>query len=125
MKTLTESELSQFTGTEHYYRNQWGLVYTDGVKHVAERAGAYWLLDLISSYQPMLARRKDARLQELQFWKLVVNEDHSAVVTCVADSDEEPVVRQVMEFTDFPLPELDVWVANDVLGKVAYLKSEH
>ena len=45
-KSLDPNILSQFTGSEHWYRH--GLVrhiiFTDGAKYVADAAGAYWLL---------------------------------------------------------------------------------
>jgi hypothetical protein len=43
--TLTTADLSHFTGTNQYYRH-WAmrLVYTDGVKYIADDADAYWLL---------------------------------------------------------------------------------
>lgn len=41
--------LSQFTGTEHFYRlNRWCLI-TDGAMYLADEAGAYWLLDSAAS----------------------------------------------------------------------------
>ncbi len=42
-----EDELEQFYGTEKWYRHFTGLVYTDGIKYLAENAGAYWLIDLV------------------------------------------------------------------------------
>ena len=49
-KTLNKSDLAQFTGSEQWYRH--GLVrsilFTDGAKYVADKAGAYWLLDEIA-----------------------------------------------------------------------------
>lgn len=50
--TTKQLDLSPFTGTEHWYKH-WlgGLLYTDGVKYVADQAGAYWLIDAIASYQ--------------------------------------------------------------------------
>jgi hypothetical protein len=49
-KTLTKSDLSQFTGSEQWYRH--GLVrdvlFTDGAKYVADAGGAYWLIDKIA-----------------------------------------------------------------------------
>jgi len=125
MNDLKPENLSQFTGTGNYWRGALGLVYSDGVRYMAEHGGAYWLLDVIASYQPMLVKHQDERLHDLQFWTLKVNPDKSAVVTCVADSGEEPVVRQEVPCTDFPLDTIDIWVGRDVLGMVAYLKSEH
>ena len=55
-------ELSQFTGTEQWYRHglNKNLLYTDGVKFFAENGGeqgAYWLLDIIATeYWPLLKR---------------------------------------------------------------------
>jgi hypothetical protein len=46
--TLSEDDLGQFTGSEHWYRH--GLIrsvsYTDGAQYAAEHGGAYWLLAL-------------------------------------------------------------------------------
>ena len=52
--TITKADLNQFTGTECYYPH-WTkkLVYTDGVKFVADVAEAFWLIDLVASYQPL------------------------------------------------------------------------
>ncbi len=51
--SLTKQELRQFTGSETWYRH--GLVrsvlYTEGAKYLAEKGGAYWLLDEIAPAQ--------------------------------------------------------------------------
>jgi hypothetical protein len=44
-----ESELENFTGTESYHRHIGNCVLTDGAKHLAETAGAYWFMDIIAS----------------------------------------------------------------------------
>ena len=52
-KQLDPHTLAQFTGTERWYRH--GLVrnvtYTDGVRYVADTAGAYWLIDIVALAQ--------------------------------------------------------------------------
>lgn len=58
---LTETDLDHFTGTECYYRYLCGLRLTDGVKYLADEGGAYWLLDIIASYQP------DAKIRRERF----------------------------------------------------------
>ena len=133
---LTETELRNFTGTEGYTR--WSslfpkMVLTDGALHVAEHGGeqgAIWLMDAIASHQPALQRHSDERLRDMQFWKLTVNADKSAVLTCVPDTDEPPVVEQHIPFTDFDLSEIELWVAPTDDGRggllwVLYLPSEH
>ena len=118
--------LPHFTGTEHYYRFWFGINYlTDGVKYLADAAECYWLLDAIGSYQPELATHEDRRLHEIQFWKLKVNADNSAVLTCVADGGEPPVITQAIKWTNVPLPEVDIWVQRNADGVFAHLPSEY
>ena len=64
---LTEGDLAQFIGTSQYYRHNLGLLYTDGVKYVADRGGAYWLIDAIASWQIDPRIRNDEMLQNIQF----------------------------------------------------------
>ena len=52
-----EIELGHFTGTMEWHK--WSILYprfvlTDGAKYLADKAGAYWLMDIIGSYQPRL-----------------------------------------------------------------------
>ena len=120
------ANLAQFTGTEQYHRYWFGISHlTDGVKYLADTAKCYWLLDAIGSYQPELKRHPDERLQQMQFWTLKVNADKSVVLTCVADSGEPPVVTQQFEWTDFPLPEIQIWIGAEGKTKIALLPSEY
>jgi hypothetical protein len=47
--TLSKHELNQFYGTENWYKH-WctKLLYTDGIKYVAGKVGAYWFIDHIA-----------------------------------------------------------------------------
>jgi hypothetical protein len=111
-------DLSQFTGTENWYRHSKLLIYTDGIKYVAEEGKAYWLIDAIASYQSQL--RKNRRLAELQLWELKVT-NNKAILTCKEDSNCPPIVTQEIEYTDFPLPYIKLYVENEIL----LLPSEH
>jgi hypothetical protein len=53
-KTLSKSDLAQFTGSDNWYRHgiNRNVLFTDGAHHVAEHGGAYWLLDEIAIIQP-------------------------------------------------------------------------
>src|SRR4051812_32551772 len=75
-ETMLEN-LEQFSGTENYYRFTFDsdVLLTDGAKYVADNASAYWLMEAIASYQPVLRRHQDQRLSDLQFWTLKVNDD--------------------------------------------------
>ena len=126
-----QQSLKQFTGTDNYYKHLLGLHYTDGIKYLAEKAQCYWLLDVIASHQTkrLLA---DEMLRDLwlrhasyQLWLLVVGNDHEfikpkyqAVVTCWQDTPNagiKPAVRQDIEFTDFPLSEIKLYLCHGAL----------
>jgi len=105
------NELRQFSGTTQYFLHFTGLKYTDGIKYLAEKAEAYWLIDVVGSYQYL----PEVKATEPQFWQLDIAENKSAVVTMVADSGCKPVVRQEIEFSDFPLSSIKIWVCDGVL----------
>src|ERR1700722_17043539 len=106
-------DLDMFTGSDEFFRHWTGrLVYTQGVKYMAEQGGAYWLIDAIASYQGEPA----VKGEEFQLWVLTVNLDQkNATLTCAADSGVPPLVNQENEFTDFPLASIKLYVENDVL----------
>lgn len=128
---LTPDDLRQFTGDLLRYTTPLNrqVIYTPGVRYVAEAGQAYWLIDAIASYfgsEPMnTAMRRDARLKNLQFWRLNVGEERSAVLTAEADAGEEPFIRQEISYTDFPLTEIEIWAGFDGSLWTLYLPSEH
>ena len=107
------NELAQFTGTENWYRHAINrkVLFTDGVKFLADRTGAYWLIDEIAIIQPYEAR---VSAQEFQVWKLKVSEDHSAVLTC-GDGNDHVVFAKRISFTDFPLEEITLWFTDNTV----------
>jgi hypothetical protein len=113
VKTLTKADLLQFTGTEQWYRH--GLVhdvlFTDGAKYVAERAGAYWLLDEIALTQ---RGNKTVAGEEFQVWKLTVNPDHTATLIC-GDGNDNAVYQKAIKYTDFPLSEIALYFTNNTI----------
>ncbi|MCA2720194.1 DUF6876 family protein [Microcystis sp. M169S2] len=118
--------LDQFCSTENYYTNPfYPFLYTDGVKYVAENGKAYWLLDAIASWQgePIIKSNQD--LSQIQFWKLKVNPDQSAILICERDTDE-PVITQKIPLTDFPIPGITLYLCDMRTGKgVLILPSEY
>ena len=82
------------------------------MKFLAEKAGAFWLIDLVASYQTARLRR-----EEFQVWTLTVDRDRTpvAVATCQADTDAPVLVRQEIDHTDFPLPSIKLWLVNGAL----------
>ena len=110
--TLTKFTLSQFTGTEHWYRHPFlrHVLYTDGVRYVAEAGGAYWLIDEIALAQT----RNKIATQPFQLWKLTVHADHSATLAC-EDGNGNQVWQKQLTFTDFPLDSISFYVTDDVI----------
>lgn len=92
------------------------------------QAGAYWLIDAIVSYfgSPVMQRAmaNDPRICSMQFWRLSVD-NQSALLTAEADAGVEPFVTQEIAYTDFPLPEIQVWAGFDGSRGTLYLPSEH
>ncbi len=120
--TINPAALAQFTGTENWYRHRLGreFLYTDGVKYVAEEAGAFWLIDAIISHQYDPRIKSNQGLQEFQLWKLEVKEDRSAMLIC-EDGNDIVILTQEIPFTDFALPRIKFYMEN----KVLLLPSEH
>src|SRR5262245_33983579 len=112
-KSLDQNILSQFTGTEHWYRH--GLVrsitFTDGAKYVADSAGAYWLLDEIALAQRFV---KDVAAEAFQGWKLAVNVDSTATLSC-EDGNDNTVYSKPIPFTDFPPEGITLWFASNTI----------
>ena len=116
---LSEADLSQFTGTEQWYRHALNrkVLFTDGAKYVADEGDANWLLDeiaLAQHYEKRLAR------QDFQVWKLTVNANHTGTIT-VEDGNDNVIFTKPLDYTDFPAPEITLWFRNNVI----YLPSEH
>lgn len=110
-----EAELEQFHGTTRYYKDFTGLLFTDGVKYLADHAGCYWLIVLVGSYQPEL---EDVRFQ---LWEVEVVEDMSGLITMREDTDEPVLVRQHIPYTDFLFKKFSFYCVDNVM----MLKSEY
>ena len=114
---LTETDLNSFCGTTQYFRYLCGLKLTDGVKYLADEAGAYWLLDIIASYQtdPKIRR------EPFQVWELTLSPKdkatgkQAAVVTMKTDTKHPLLVKQEIEYTDFPLDSITLYLIDGVI----------
>ena len=105
--------MRQFTGTEQWHRHAFvrTLLYTDGVQYVAEKGGAYWLLDDIAFAQ---RRHKRVAAEVFQLWRLRVHPDRTATLTC-EDGNGQAVFTKTLTFTDFPLAEITLYCTNGVI----------
>ena len=114
-----ERSLDMFSGTEKWYKHPFGVLFTDGIKFLADEAKAYWFIDLIASWQV------DKKVQKESFQVWIIRVDgNKAVVTC-EDGNGHVVATQNIGYTDFPLKELKVYLEDDGKHKVILLTGEH
>ena len=114
--------LREFRGTEKYHKHLFPgkspIILTDGCNFVREQMNAYWLFDAILSYQC----EKILRGVNFQIWDLrQTKKDLSWLLTCREDSDKKPLIMQTIPYSDFPIPEIKIWI----IDKVALLPSEY
>jgi len=118
MSVFDQSILTQFTGTEHYYRLNRKCVLTDGTKYLAEAAGAYWLMDAAASYLLELGTA-----DWFVLIRLVVND--SAALLTLEDGNGRIRAHQEIPFTDFPANEQVLYAVWDGEHWVLMLPSEY
>ncbi|ONG55724.1 hypothetical protein BKE38_08640 [Pseudoroseomonas deserti] len=117
-----QTELAHFTGTTRWYRLDRRMLFTDGVKHLADRANCYWLLQLIGSFQHL----QEVKRETWQSWKLTVTPDKEALIVMTNGRTPKTIVERRVEYTDFPLREMTLWVEEgDGEQMVILLPSEH
>jgi hypothetical protein len=101
---FSSEELNQFIGSEQFFRH-WGsckLVYTEGVKYLAERAECFWLIDEIAlALFPKLLKEYVDGFYKINF---TVNADNSADIT-IDDGNNNIYLMHKINWTDFPVLE--------------------
>jgi hypothetical protein len=128
---LTHEDLRSFSGDIERYTHPFcrQVIYSPGMRYLAEAGQAYWLLDEIAFTlgSPSTMRRliaKDARAAEMLFWRLRVRDDKTAVLIGEVDQGQT-VTRRAYTYTDFPLDRVEIWTAFDGTRWTIYLPSEH
>ena len=114
--------LKEFHGTTMYHKHLFpgrpALLITDGCQYIRDELKANWLFDAILSYQVDLLKQHI----NFQIWELKqLRVDLSWLLTCREDKNSKPIVRQSIEFSDFPIDYIKIWV----IDKVALLPSEY
>lgn len=131
MANLTKQDLTHFTGDLERWRHQFNrsVIYTPGVRHVAEAGEAYWLIDAIASWigSPTFneAATKIDGISEWHTWTLSVGDNNAATLFATADEPADAFITQAIPYTDFPLSSIDVWAGYDGSHWTLYLPSEH
>lgn len=109
--------LEQFYGTEDWHRMRPGVLLTDGARFLAEQAGAFWLMDVIWSYQTFL------RQVPFQVWHL--KRQGEGCVVWVEDGNYNKLKSQDIGYTDFPLDEIELFASRENGEVIILLPSEY
>lgn len=93
---------------------------TEGARYLADNAGAWWLMDKIATIGRGNAR---AAREPFQTWKLTVKgrDDNHLVMT--DGNTDDPIYREVISYTDFPLPEITLWAIEQEDPEVGRVRS--
>ena len=98
-------------GSETFYRHNISkILYTDGVKEIADDCGAYWLIDLIISHQT----NKAVKEEPFQVWDLKREKGSQFSILCT-DGNHNKVTSQEIEFSDFPYDLATIWLVEGCL----------
>ncbi len=103
------SDLELFTNAMIQYKHHLlkQFTYTIGVKYMAEKAGAYWVIGEIISAQ--LDRHVSA--EQFQVWTLNVDNQQAAILVC-EDGNNNQIYEKLIEYTDFPMSEIKLYSSN-------------
>jgi hypothetical protein len=95
-------------GSENFYCHRLSLIlYTDGVKDLAESCQAYWLIDLIISHQC----NNNMNLERFQVWDLKrIKDDQFYVIA--TDGNNNRLASQKVPFSDFQYDQLTLWLVD-------------
>src|SRR6266498_1301443 len=120
------------TGEWHHHRcfARYPVFLTDGALYLAEHGGAgattaYWLMDVIASYQ---GEKPMKRIENPQLWKIECfgeGSKRSCVVSC-GNNPNKPIIKQEIEWTNFLLNEYELYASLepfDESGKLALIIS--
>lgn len=115
------NDLGHFTGTENYFQYSpifKNVLLTLGTKFLAEKAKAYWLMDLIATHQ-----NKELRQEDLQVWRLHLRPDGGANVVCT-DGNNNAIAAQDIDYTDFPM-DIKLFAQYSDKNLIIFLPSEY
>ena len=108
MKTI---DLSQFYGTENYYKTfvfSPNLKHTDGVQYFADQAGAFWFLDIVATEIYPFS-------DKYPFMTIYLTVKNGKAEIIVQDGDISRVMQKQIEFTDCPDGVYSFFLVDDVL----------
>ncbi len=112
MTDFNPAELKQFTGSQEWFRHTLNrsVLFTEGAKWVADKAGSYWLLDEIVLAQMHV---RAVKTHQFQVWRLVVANRRGTLI-CEDGNDQQVYSKEIL-FTDFPSCGVTLWFTDGVI----------
>ena len=114
-------QLSQFSGTENYYRIMPNVLMNDGAKFVADNGEAYWLMTTIASYLPEFNEKETFIVATLQVTRTAT----SSHAILKLDDGNDKLAQQFIEYTDFELDEIKLYACYNGDMWVIMIPSEY
>lgn len=119
-KTITiKNELSQFIGTENYYRYH-NLLLTDGAYYLAEAANCFWLMDAVWAHS---STKRWLGKEDFISCKLYVQDSVGKLT--FDDGNKNILASQHIPYTDFPLDKVQLFLVRGEGQFVVMLPSEY
>ena len=95
-----QTQLAHFHGSQTWTRHPFNrsFLYTEGVEHVADQAGAYWLLDIIAT------EIAGTVINDHEYFGVVTLavEGQKALLAVFDDLPGRKLYTRPIEYTDFP-----------------------
>jgi hypothetical protein len=105
---FTPSDLSNFFGSENFYRYMGGAIFTDGIKFLMDN-GAHWLCS-----DAMIACKMEPKLRGQEFISIKAKVKDSKAVVIYDDGNGNVLFRQKYDGTDLPC-DLDFYFENGTM----------
>lgn len=104
-------ELAFFRSSEELHKAYPKVMITKGVKFLAERAEAFWLIDLVFSYQTIAKVKKEP----FQVYELTVDLNTKRSKMVCTDGNENVLYTQNIEFTTFPFESIKLYYTDGTI----------
>lgn len=115
-------------GANQFFRHPLNrrFIYSDGVHEVAEKAGAYWLLNILAiEFASVYGKAWVKGECGLGVVYLDVNDSNEATITLSLDDDHPPAYTRHVDYTDFPQGRWTFYINAEEGGLICILPAEY
>ncbi len=109
--TNANDHFGSHNGAENIYTcRPFPITYTDGVRDLISNCKAYWLIDVIISYQ----RYERVNRESFQVWELkrIVGDSFKVYAS---DGNNNNITSHEIPYSDFPFDKVTIWLIDECL----------